>query len=98
MQRPRRSTAQTKYTTLGVIGSLKMADFSSGVKSYIKGRCTIEVGFPVDWKGKADVCCGQCPYFTRAYKTCQLNKQLVHYPESHIGGACPLECTGEMEE
>jgi hypothetical protein len=75
-----------------------MADFSSGVKGYIKGHCTIEVGFPVDWKGKADVSCNQCPYFTRAYKTCQLNKQLVNFPDTHIGAHCPLEFTGEMEE
>lgn len=75
-----------------------MANFDSGVKSYIKGRCMVEVGFPVDWKGKSDVSCNQCPYYGRSSKTCQLNKQLVNFPDTHIGAHCPLEFTGEMEE
>jgi hypothetical protein len=79
-------------------GGVLMPNFDSGVKSYVKGRCVIEVGFPVDWKDKADVSCNQCPYYTRAYKTCQLNKEFIHYGDTHIGAHCPLEFTGEMEE
>lgn len=74
-----------------------MANFDSGVKSYIKGRCMVEVGFPVDWKGKSDVSCNQCPYYGRSSKTCQLNKQIVHFPEKYIGFNCPLVFEGEGE-
>lgn len=76
-----------------------MSNFDSGVKSYVKGRCVIEVGFPVDWKDKADVCCNQCPYYGRSSKTCQLNKSIVHYPDKYIGFNCPLvfEDQGEVK-
>ena len=72
-----------------------MPNFDSGVSSYIKGRCTVEVNFPVDSRGKADVCCNQCPYYGRSSKTCQLNKQVVHYPDNKIGYACPLNFVEE---
>ena len=75
-----------------------MADFSSGVDSYIKGRCMVAVHFPVDAKGNADVSCNQCPYYGRTSKTCQLNKQVVNFPERYIGASCPLTFTGEMED
>ena len=75
-----------------------MADFETGVASYIKGRCIVEVNFPVDLKGNADVSCNQCQYYGRTSKTCQLNKQVVNFPERYIGVACPLEFTGEMED
>ena len=75
-----------------------MPDFDSGVSSYIKCRCMVEVNFPVDVKGHADVSCNQCPYYGRTSKTCQLNKQVVNYPERYIGVRCPLTFTGEMED
>lgn len=75
-----------------------MADFSSGVSSYIKGRCTVEVNFPIDNKGNADVSCNQCQFYGRTSKTCQLNKQVVNYPEKYIGVQCPLDFTGEIEK
>ena len=68
-----------------------MANFDNGVSSYIKGRCTVEVNFPVDSRGKALVCCNQCTYYGRSSKTCELNKQVVNYPDNKIGYACPLE-------
>lgn len=68
-----------------------MADFSSGVKSFITGECTIKVHFPVDWKDKADVCCMQCPYLSSNERMCQLNKQPVQYPKNFIGHDCPLQ-------
>lgn len=67
-----------------------MPNFDSGVASYIKGVCVIEVNFPVDDKGRADVRCDQCPYYSRSSKMCQLNKSLLHYPDKHIGFNCPL--------
>ena len=72
-----------------------MPNFDSGVSAYIKATCTIEVGFPVDNRGRADVCCNQCPYYGRNSKTCQLNKQVVHYPDNKIGYACPLNFVEE---
>lgn len=68
-----------------------MADFSSGVKSFITGECTIKVHFPVDWKDRADVCCMQCPYLSSNERMCQLNKQTVQYPKQYVGFDCPLE-------
>lgn len=73
-----------------------MANFDSGVKSYIIGKAEITVGFPVDDRGRADVSCNQCPYYARNSKTCMLNKQIVHYPDSHLGAHCILEFTGEV--
>lgn len=68
-----------------------MGDFSSGVKSFITGECTIKVDFPVDWKDRASVCCTQCPYLSSNERMCQLNKQLVQYPKQYIGYDCPLQ-------
>lgn len=74
-----------------------MPNFDSGVSGFIKGFCMIEVNFPIDSKGRADVCCEQCPYYGRTSKTCQINKQIINYPNK-LGYHCPLEFTGEMEE
>jgi hypothetical protein len=75
-----------------------MPNFESGVASYIKGRCVIEVNFPVDAKGREDVSCNQCPYYGRSSKTCQLNKEVLHFPEKYIGVNCPLTFEKEEEE
>ena len=37
-----------------------MPDFESGVESYIHGQATVDVYFPVDKRGDADICCYQC--------------------------------------
>lgn len=75
-----------------------MANFDSGVSSYIIGTCLIKVGFPVDNRARADVSCYQCPYYSRNSNMCQLNKEFVHYPQNHIGYKCPLNIEGEVEE
>lgn len=75
-----------------------MPNFDSGVDSYIIGHCEITVSFPVDSKGRADVSCNQCPYYGRSSKTCQLNKQVVHYPERYTGVYCPLTFEDEEKE
>lgn len=75
-----------------------MADFSSGVKSFIKGKCTIVVNFPVDWKDRADVSCMQCPYLSSNERMCQLNKEPVQYPKNYIGYSCPLNFNEQGEE
>ena len=75
-----------------------MPNFDSGVSGYIKGTCLVEVNFPVDAKGRADVSCNQCPYYGRSSKTCQINKAVVHFPEKYIGVNCPLIFDGEVKE
>lgn len=68
-----------------------MADFSSGVKSYITGECTIQVHFPVDDKDRAEICCRHCPYLSSNERMCQLNKEPVAYPNKYVGDKCPLK-------
>lgn len=68
-----------------------MAIFDSGVASYVIGRAVVEVGFPVDFRGNPDVRCEQCKFLNRTGRSCQLNKEIVEYPEKYIGSKCPLE-------
>lgn len=68
-----------------------MANFDSGVSRYIIGRYTVEVGFPVDFKGNADVSCYQCQFFRRTYSTCGLNGEICAFPQKFVGDHCPLE-------
>lgn len=67
-----------------------MADFSSGIKGYVHTEAVVTVFFPIDWKGNEDICCDQCYYFRRNYKTCGLNGEVCQYPNKFVGGACPL--------
>jgi hypothetical protein len=67
-----------------------MAYFESGVKEYIKAYATIEVAFPVDFKGSADICCYQCQFFSRNNGVCQLTKEITAYPQKYVGTECPL--------
>ena len=71
--------------------------FDSGVTAYIKGVATVEVHFPVDKNGKANVSCAMCPYFAKYDCKCKLNDKLCHFPTTHIGWACPLKI-GEVIE
>ena len=70
-----------------------MADFDSGVSAYIHAQATVDVYFPVDWRGNADICCDQCVYFRRNYKTCGLNGEVCQYPSNYVGASCPLTPT-----
>ena len=71
-----------------------MGRFDSGVASYIKGRVTLEVNFPVDWRGKADVSCYQCDFFSRSSGKCNLNGRVSEYPQKYVGSYCLLEFEG----
>jgi hypothetical protein len=75
-----------------------MANFESGVSRYIRARATVEVAFPVDMKGSADISCSQCPYFSRPSRVCRLNGELAAYPEKYVGDWCPLEIVDEEDE
>ena len=68
-----------------------MPDFESGVVSYIHATATVDVYFPVDAKGNADVSCYQCNYFRRQSSTCGLNDKPCAYPSKYVGEWCPLE-------
>lgn len=67
-----------------------MANFESGVKSYIYATATVEVTFPVDNKGRADITCYQCRFFSRQNGVCQLTKQISEFPQQYVGSHCPL--------
>lgn len=68
-----------------------MANFDSGVAKYIHATATINVTFPVDFKGNADISCCQCFFFRKNYRTCGLNGEICEYPEKFVGSHCPLE-------
>jgi hypothetical protein len=72
-----------------------MANFDSGVASYIHAQAKVDVFFPVDFKGNADISCNQCYFFRRSYKTCGLNGEVCQYPEKYVGASCPLEVVEE---
>ena len=67
-----------------------MSRFESGVTSYIHATATVNVYFPVDAKGNADICCKQCPYYRYNNNRCGLNEKICSYPEKYVGAACPL--------
>ena len=68
-----------------------MPCFDDGIKEYVHTQAVVEVLFPVDWKGVAYICCDQCYYYRRNYKTCGLNGEVCQYPNKFVGGACPLK-------
>lgn len=68
-----------------------MANFESGVKSYIHAQAIVDIFFPVDLKGYADISCNQCYYFRRQSRSCALNGEICQYPERYVGDSCPLK-------
>jgi hypothetical protein len=74
-----------------------MANFDTGVKTYIKTKATVEVHFPVDWRDSAEIACKHCPFFVRTNMRCGLNQHVVNFPEKYVGECCPLELA-ESEE
>ena len=68
-----------------------MANFESGVASYVKAEAVIKVNFPVDEKGRAEIACKHCPYLSRNERMCWLNKEPVAYPNRFVGDMCPLK-------
>lgn len=75
-----------------------MANFESGVKRYIKGRVTLEVGFPVDWRDNPEIACKHCRFFVRATNRCGLTQDVVNYPDKYVGETCPLELVEEEND
>lgn len=79
-----------------------MANFESGVASYIHAQAVVDVFFPVDDKGRADISCSQCYFFKEYSKRCGLNNEVCAYPGKYVGASCPLrqldDDTGEIIE
>lgn len=76
-----------------------MAYLDSGVSDYIHCQATVDVFFPIDRKGVADVSCAQCFFFRKNYSTCGLNGEVCQYPSKYVGGSCPLKpVDNDMEE
>lgn len=67
-----------------------MANFETGVQRYIIARATVENGFPVDWRGNAEIACKHCNFYVKATQRCGLNQQIINYPEKYVGEYCPL--------
>lgn len=73
-----------------------MFDVDSGVQSYARYSAEIEIGFPVDWYGKAHIACEFCKLFSG--KTCRLTGEIVYNPEKYVGHECPLEFIEECDD
>jgi hypothetical protein len=74
-----------------------MANFDDGVSGYIKTKATVEVFFPIDWRGSVEISCKHCPYFLRPQR-CGLNQEVVNFPERFVGMNCPLEKVESEDE
>lgn len=68
-----------------------MANFDSGVKGYVLGQFVVKVGFPIDWRDNAQICCRHCQFLSTNERMCQLNKMPVAFPNKGVGDFCPLE-------
>lgn len=75
-----------------------MANFDSGVKGYIKATATVEVHFPIDWRGSVEIACKHCPFYVRATQRCGLNQEVVNFPERYVGTCCPLKQVESEEQ
>lgn len=77
-----------------------MANFDSGVASYIHAQAVVDVYFPVDSKGSAAINCRQCLFYRDSSHRCGLNYEVSAYPEKYVGDKCPLhqvdDSTGEI--
>ena len=67
-----------------------MADFTDGVKRYIKTQGIITNYFPVDFKDNEDISCYQCAFFSRNQGICLVTKEVTPYPQKFVGRMCPF--------
>ena len=68
-----------------------MAALESGVLRYVHAQATVDVFFPVDLRGNADMNCTQCFFFREASRRCGLTGDISQYPTKYVGGSCPLQ-------
>jgi hypothetical protein len=74
-----------------------MANFESGCSGFVKAYAVVQVGFPIDWRGNAEIACKHCNFFIRATQRCALNQEVVNFPDKYVGQYCPLEIVEENE-
>ena len=74
-----------------------MSSFDSGVKGYVYGKVTVLVGFPVDFHNVPHISCTHCRFYSPSSRRCQINKEIINFPEKYVGDRCPLELV-ESEE
>ena len=75
-----------------------MPRFDDGVKGYVKATATVEVHFPIDWRGSVEIACKHCPFYVRSQQRCGLNQSVVNFPDKYVGTDCPLEKFESEEE
>lgn len=75
-----------------------MSNFDSGVKGYVVARAEVVVCFPVDWRGEADISCGQCKFYSRSTGRCHLTQEISEFPTKFVGSQCPLRADDEENE
>lgn len=68
-----------------------MPNFDSGVSGYVHGHCEVEVYFPIDMNGNADISCKQCKFYTPSTRSCKLTQDIIAYPDKFVGQTCPLQ-------
>ena len=61
----------------------------SGVKGYLIGRISMEIGFPIDFKDNCLLACKYCKLFNG--KRCIVTDEIIPFPDNHIGEYCHLE-------
>lgn len=78
-----------------------MAAFETGISSYVHAQAVVDVYFPVDSRGNAEITCRQCYYYAETSNRCRLNWEICQYPNKYVGGSCPLhridDDTGEID-
>lgn len=67
-----------------------MPNFESGVPHLYHTQATVDVFFPMDAKGNADVRCCYCKFFRTASSSCALNNEMCFEPRKYVGEWCPL--------
>ena len=77
-----------------------MANFESGVASYIHAQAVVDVYFPVDYKGSSAISCRQCKFYRDSSHRCSLTFDVCAFPDKYVGDTCPLhqvdDSTGEI--
>lgn len=62
----------------------------SGVSRYIVATATVEVNFPVDFRGNPHVSCSFCDLFSKTSGRCPLTHAISEFPDKYVGSHCPL--------
>lgn len=75
-----------------------MSRFDSGVAEYIHAKATVDVYFPVDRRGNADVSCSACYLYRLSSRYCALTGEVIPYPDKYVGGQCPLIPANEFDK